>query len=85
MLNTSLAALGALAYRLQRRTIIHSTRTSSIQNGCQGAKWPPWGSKMTVGVWKDVYPWAFGHFSQFSLSKFFDPCTPSMRKGRDGE
>ena len=26
-----------------------------------------------------------GHFKQLSLNKFFDPSTPSMRKGRDGE
>ena len=27
---------------------------------------------------------AFGHSKQLSLNKFFDPSTPSMRKGRDG-
>ena len=26
----------------------------------------------------------FGHSKQLSLNKFFDPSTPSMRKGRDG-
>ena len=26
----------------------------------------------------------FGHSKQLSLNKFFDPTTPSMRKGRDG-
>ena len=26
-----------------------------------------------------------GHFKQLSLNKFFDPSTPSMRKGSDGE
>ena len=25
-----------------------------------------------------------GHFEPLSLNKFFDPSTPSMRKGRDG-
>ena len=40
---------------------------------------------MADGVWKDVYPWVFGHFKQLSLNKFFDPSTPSMRKEDDGE
>ena len=39
---------------------------------------------MADGVWKGVYPRMFGHSKQFSLNKFFDPSTPSMRKGRDG-
>ena len=67
--NTSLAAKGALAYRLQRRT------ACKIQNG----------PKMTDGVWKGVYPLVFGRSKQILLNKFFDPSTPSMRKGRDGE
>ena len=33
---------------------------------------------MVDGVWKG------GHSKQLSLNKFFDPSTPSMRKGRDG-
>ena len=36
------------------------------------------------GVWKGVYPWVFGHSKKLSQNKFFDPSTPSMRKGRDG-
>ena len=40
-LNTSLAAKGALAHRLQR---------------LQNPKWPPGGPKMADGVWKGVYP-----------------------------
>ena len=36
---------------------------------------------MAEGVWKGV----FGRSKQLSLNKFFDPSTPSMRKGRDGE
>ena len=40
---------------------------------------------MADGVWKGVYPYVFGHSKQLSLNKFFDPSTPSMRKGRDGE
>ena len=39
---------------------------------------------MADGVWKGVYPQVFGHAKQLSLNKFFDPSTPSMRKGRDG-
>ena len=33
---------------------------------------------MADGVWK-----GFGRSKQLSLNKFFDPSTPSMRKGRD--
>ena len=58
-MNTSLAAKGTLANRLQRRT------ACKIQNGHQGA--PKW------------------QRGSGSLNKFFDPSTPSMRKGRDGE
>ena len=29
--------------------------------------------------------WPTGRYKQLSLNKFFDPSTPSMRKGRDGE
>ena len=37
-------------------------------------------------VWKGAYPpYVFGRSGQLSLNKFFDPSTPSMRKGRDGE
>ena len=39
---------------------------------------------MADGVWKGVYPQVFGHSKQLSQNKFFDPSTPSMRKGRDG-
>ena len=39
---------------------------------------------MAEGVWKGVYPWVFGRSKQLSLNKFFDPSTPSMRKGCDG-
>ena len=31
-----------------------------------------------------TYPQVFGHSKQLSLSKFFDPSTPSMRKEDDG-
>ena len=42
---------------------------------------------MADGVWKGVYPYpmVFGWFRQDWLNKFFDPTTPSMRKGRYGE
>ena len=40
---------------------------------------------MSDGVWKGVQPLVIGHFKQLSLNKFFDPSTPSMRKGDDGE
>ena len=40
---------------------------------------------MAEGVWKGVYPSVFGRSRQLSLNKFFDPSTPSIRKGRDGE
>ena len=53
-------------------------RTSKIQNGRQG------GPKMADRVWKGVYPLVFGRSKQLSQNKFFDPSTPSMRKGRDG-
>ena len=33
---------------------------------------------------KGVYPYVFGHSKQLSLNKFFDPSTPSMRKGCNG-
>ena len=36
-------------------------------------------------AWKGVYPKVFGHSNQLSLNKFFDPSTPSMRKGCDGK
>ena len=36
------------------------------------------------GVWKGVFPLDFGRVKQLSQNKFFDPSTPSMRKGRDG-
>ena len=39
---------------------------------------------MADGVWKGVQPQVIGHFEPLSLNKFFDPSTPSMRKGRDG-
>ena len=42
----------------------------------QGApKWPTGSGKV---------PQVFGHFKQLSLNKFFDPSTPSMRKGHNG-
>ena len=40
---------------------------------------------MADGVWKSIYPQIFGSSRQLSLNKFFDPSTPSIRKGRDRE
>ena len=48
----------------------------------QNPKWPPGGPKIAKGVWKGVYLLVFG--CSKLLNKFFDPNTPSMRKGRDG-
>ena len=39
---------------------------------------------MVDGVWKGDYPQVLGHSKQLLLNKFFDPSTPSMKKGRDG-
>ena len=61
MMNTSLAALGELAHRLQCQ---------------QNPKWPLGGPKIVDDVWKAVSP---------RLHKFFDPSTPSMRKGSNEE
>ena len=44
-------------------------------------KWPPEGQKMAVGVWKGVHSKVIGLSDQLSLNKFFDPSTPSIRKG----
>ena len=40
---------------------------------------------MAGGVWKGVYPWVFGCSKQLLQNKFFDPSTPFVRKGCDGE
>ena len=40
---------------------------------------------MADRVWKGVDPKVLGRSQQLLLNKFFDPSTPSMRKGRDGE
>ena len=39
---------------------------------------------MADGVWKGVQSQVIGRSRQLLLNKFFDPSTPSMRKGRDG-
>ena len=71
MTNTSLVAKGALVPRLQRRT------ACKIKNGRQGAlKWLTGSGKMSN-------PRFLGILNNFHY-KFFDPSTPSMRKGRDG-
>ena len=63
--NTSLAAPGALAHRLQRRTACNTS--------------PPNLSKMADGAWKYVKPYVIEPSDQLLLNKFFDPSTPSMR------
>ena len=47
----------------------------------QNPKWLLGAPKMADGVWKDVYPYIFGHSKQLLLNKFFDPSTPTVRKG----
>ena len=36
-------------------------------------------------VWKVVQSQVIGRSDQLLLNNFFDPSTPSMRKGREGE
>ena len=69
--NTSLAAPGALAHRLQHRTTCNTS--------------PPAESKIADRVWKWVKPLVIGPPDQLLLHQFFDPSTPSMRKVDDGE
>ena len=69
--NTSLAAPGALAQRLQHRTACNT----SLPNL----------SKMAAGAWKYVKPYVIEPSDQLLQNKIFDPRTLSMKKGRDGE
>ena len=69
---TSLAAKGALAHCLQRRT------ASIIQNGHQGALNGRRGLERCL-------PLGFWHSKQLSLNKFFDRSIPSMRNVDNGE
>ena len=55
LINTSLAAKGVLAYRLQRRTACNAAQPATPHR-LQNPKWPPGGPKMAEGVWKGVYP-----------------------------
>ena len=50
----------------------------------QNPKRPPGGPKIADGVWKDGNPKVFGRSKQLLLNKFFDPSTPSLRKGSNG-
>ena len=54
-MNTSLAAPGALAHRLQRCTACNAALPAT-PHCLQNPKWPPVGPKMADGVWKGVYP-----------------------------
>merc|ERR1712212_1110690 len=65
---TSLAAPGALAHRLQRRTACNTS--------------PPTLSKMADGVWKYVKPYVIEPSDQLLLNKFFDLIIPSMRTSK---
>ena len=49
MENTSLAAQGALAHRLQRRNICNVAPPATLHR-LQNPKWPPGGPKMADGV-----------------------------------
>ena len=40
---------------------------------------------MADGIWKGVQSQVIGRSDQLSINKFFDPNTPSIRKGHDGE
>ena len=51
----------------------------------QNMKWPLGALKMANRVWKGAYPLVFGRSGQLSQNKFFDPSTPSVRKGNSGE
>ena len=53
--NTSLAAKGALAYRLQCRTACNAL-PPAMPHHLQNPKWPPGGPKMANRVWKSIYP-----------------------------
>ena len=61
-----------LAHRLQRRT---AWKIKMAARGPQNGR---------RGLEKSL-PQGFGRFKQLSLNKFFDPSTPSMRKGLDRE
>ena len=73
VVNTSLAAKGALANRLQRRTAAPPAKSKMTNRGPQNGR----------QVWKGL-PLYFGRSRQLSLNKFFDLNTPSIRKGSNG-
>ena len=63
--NTSLAAPGALAHRLQRRTACNTSQPNL--------------SKMADRARKYVKPYVIEPSDKLLLNKFFDPSTPSKR------
>ena len=69
-------AQGALAHRLQRRNACNAVPTAKSKMVARG----PQNGR---GGLERCLPLDFGHSKQLSLNKFFDPSTPSMRKGRD--
>ena len=56
----------------------------ALAHRLQNSKWPIGGPKMADGVWKGGYLLIFRRSGQLLLNKFFDPSTPSIRKGRGG-
>jgi len=54
--NTSLAAPGALAHRLQRRTARKANEANFFYENLKNPKWPPGGPKMADRVWKWFQP-----------------------------
>ena len=74
--NTSLAAPGALAQRLQRCTTCNAAPPAKSEMAA-ALKWLTWSQRSTI-----LGYWALQTIFQ---NKFVDLSTPSMRKGRNGE
>ena len=56
----------------------------ALDHRLQNPKWLLGGPKMADGIWNGARPEIVGRCRQLLLNKFFDPSTPSMRKGDDG-
>ena len=82
--NTSLAAPGALAHRLQRRTDCNAEPPAMLYR-LQSPKSQQGAPKLATRFWKGVYQYVFGRSLQLLLNKFPDPSPPSMRKEDDRE
>ena len=72
MVNTCLAAKGALAHCLQHCTACNAAPPATPHR-LQNPKWPPGGRKMADGVWKRVQSLVIGRSGQLLLNNFFDP------------